>query len=260
MVARGDDETHGSKIWRYFWRWFRAVRNSYGSKDALEDRDEKEKENGKENSGGGEERQRQRATYTRRWITHDCLAWNYSISPSPLSHPTNHPPRLVRLFAALSFNYASSLTRVSSLPSSYYYFSARDLAPTTSFLAEPVVDDDDEEDDDEETRRAGNSMFLLSLPFAKSGLGFERARLFLRKIRLRWGEGERDRWPSLCARSGASWNGMDFSDDQKICFRSQEFREFLSYWEGRRLFMGEIISLYVHYDFVNTIYEYAINC
>lgn len=38
-------------------------------------------------------RKGQRATYTRRWITHDCLAWNYSISP-PLARTTDYPPGL----------------------------------------------------------------------------------------------------------------------------------------------------------------------
>lgn len=38
-------------------------------------------------------RKGQRATYTRRWITHDCLAWNYSIS-LPLARTTDYPPGL----------------------------------------------------------------------------------------------------------------------------------------------------------------------
>lgn len=51
----------------------------------------------------GEGRGGARELISQRWITHDCLAWNYSIPP-PLSR-RNYP---LALFATLSFNYAST--------------------------------------------------------------------------------------------------------------------------------------------------------
>lgn len=81
---------------------------------------------------------------------------------------------------------------------SYYYFSsARDLAPTTSFLAKPVDGRQRETKQGEPETRSSR----LDIPpppppplplVAKSGL----TRLFLRKIRPQGrGRGKRDRWP-----------------------------------------------------------------
>lgn len=51
----------------------------------------------------GREREKARQLIPQRWITHDCLAWNYSIPPPPSRR--NYP---LALFATLSFNYAST--------------------------------------------------------------------------------------------------------------------------------------------------------
>lgn len=63
----------------------RGVSKSWRIRRMKRRRKQKGKQWGKERT-----RQRQRATYTRRWITHDCLAWNYSISP-PLARTTDYP-------------------------------------------------------------------------------------------------------------------------------------------------------------------------
>lgn len=195
-------------------------------------------------------RKGQRATYTRRWITHDCLAWNYSISP-PLARTTDYPPGLACSLRFHSIMHPASPTShlLLLLPPlrSYYYFSARDLAPTTSFLAKPGVDDDDE------TRRAGNSI-VPSLSVAKSGL----TRLFLRKIRLRG-----ETLTSLCVARGwkpHSWMKSDFSDDREFAsilqsnslrfFSSLVFdgRPFMASWTSRNSF--EISNVWFYCEIV----------
>lgn len=156
-------------------------------------------------------RKGQRATYTRRWITHDCLAWNYSISP-PLARTTDYPPGLACSLRFHSIMHPASPTShlLLLLPPlrSYYYFSARDLAPTTSFLAKPGVDDDDE------TRRAGNSI-VPSLSVAKSGL----TRLFLRKIRLRG-----ETLTSLCVARG--WKPHSWMKSDRIFLMIENLHRF----------------------------------
>ena len=171
-------------------------------------------------------RKGQRATYTRRWITHDCLAWNYSISP-PLARTTDYPPGLACSLRFHSIMHPASPTShllLLLLPPlrSYYYFSARDLAPTTSFLAKPGVDDDDE------TRRAGNSI-VPSLSVAKSGL----TRLFLRKIRLRG-----ETLTSLCVARG--WKFTIF-----LVF---DGRPFMASWTSRNSF--EISNVWFYCEIV----------
>lgn len=220
------------KIWNYFWRWFRVERQAGGSGEWK----------GGENRKG--RRKGQRATYTRRWITHDCLAWNYSISP-PLARTTDYPPGLACSLRFHSIMHPASPTShlLLLLPPlrSYYYFSARDLAPTTSFLAKPGVDDDDE------TRRAGNSI-VPSLSVAKSGL----TRLFLRKIRLRG-----ETLTSLCVARGwkpHSWMKSDFSDDREFAsiLQSNSLRFFSSLVFDGRPFMASLgIALKSRtYDFI----------
>lgn len=150
-------------------------------------------------------RKGQRATYTRRWITHDCLAWNYIAPPTT---PLDSPVRCA--FIQLCIQPHPRLISSSSFPPlrSYYYFSARDLAPTTSFLAKPGVDDDDE------TRRAGNSI-VPSLSVAKSGL----TRLFLRKIRLRG-----ETLTSLCVARG--WKPYSWMKSDRIFLMIENLHRF----------------------------------
>jgi len=63
----------------------------------------KDAREGRRKGWGEREREKEKEPVSRRWITHDCLAWNYSIPP-PLSR-RNYP--LALLFTTLSFNYAS---------------------------------------------------------------------------------------------------------------------------------------------------------
>lgn len=166
----------------------RGVSKSWRIRRMKRRRKQKGKQWGKERT-----RQRQRATYTRRWITHDCLAWNYSISP-PLARTTDYPlPCSLRFHSIM---HPASPTSHPPLRSYYYFSSARDLAPTTSFLAKPVDGRQRETKQGEPETRSSR----LDIPppppplplVAKSGL----TRLFLRKIRPQGrGRGKRDRWP-----------------------------------------------------------------
>ena len=96
--------------------------------------------------------------------------WLEIIAFRPLSLAGTTPWLWTRLFAALSFNYASSFTHTASTHSlslslfslrSYYYFSVRDLALTSffSFLPFPQVST---------SRRvvadSGNSIVRLDIP------------------------------------------------------------------------------------------------
>lgn len=68
----------------------------------------------RERGGKGRERERgegerERELVPQCWITHDCLAWNYSIPPPPSRR--NYP---LALFATLSFNYASTTISLAS--------------------------------------------------------------------------------------------------------------------------------------------------
>lgn len=90
--------------------------------------------------GEGGERKRERELIPQRWITHDCLAWNYSIPPPPSRR--NYPLGSVRhAFIQLCIHHY--LPRVSLLgPStpkprrlfSCYYFPACGLVSRRLFL------------------------------------------------------------------------------------------------------------------------------
>lgn len=87
-------------------RQFRPFKESHrkGKEDERREkrwgREEVRREREEEEEG---EKEKARQLIPQRWITHDCLAWNYSIPPPPSRR--NYP---LALFATLSFNYAST--------------------------------------------------------------------------------------------------------------------------------------------------------